>query len=365
MSAPRAGRASSPLSRTHVSASVSPTSYLSALDRSFQEACERAGAHEIHGRLAGWDLNLRFAGAAIRDAIAPAFSHLEADGAAAAQRLTVCIWDGRSTGAALAVPPWRPEDVRELGQVLGFNDARFSTTQDATYGGVTLVDRDAGVAYVQAPDTDAVPWYERAAPLRAALRALTSSRGSGLVHAGAVGTGGDGVIVAGRSGSGKSTLVAAAAAEGLVLVGDDYVLLTLDPEPGAHCVHSSIKLSDETLELLPELAAGVRIPAESVWAKNVVDLEKVYPGQLVKSLRIRGIVLPTRSDGAPRLAATSAAAGVIALAPSTTFQLPPLDGDALAGLARLAREVPTYTLHTGDDPREAARLVRGLVVDGG
>jgi hypothetical protein len=367
MSVPRGGRASSlpsrPLSET---ASVKPAAYQRALDQSFREACEKAGLVEIHGRLAHWDLNLRFAGEAIHDALGPAFSHLKAPGPdSPGERLTICIWDGGSSGATLAEAPWAPEDVRELGQVRGYNDARYGTTFDAYYGAITLADRETNTAHFQIPDAASAAWYERAAPLRAALRALTSSRGSDLVHAGGIGVEGEGVVVAGRSGSGKSTLAAAALASGLELVGDDYVLLTTEPDLAAYSVHSSIKLSDETLEQLPELSPGLVIASAGPGFKNVVDPEAVHPGQLVESLRIRGIVLPARSTGAPRLERASGAAAVLALAPSTTFQLPPLDGYSLSGLAQLARDIPTHSLHTGDDPRAAAELVRELLVSGG
>jgi hypothetical protein len=308
---------------------------------------------------------LGFGGDGMFEALGPAFSHIQGETEPSPREaMTVRIWDAESTGSELAVPPWKPGDVRELGQVRGFNDARFSTVHDAVCGAITLVDRETKTAYFQIPSAAAVPWYERAAPLRAALQALTSSPESGLVHAGGIGTGGDGVLVAGPSGSGKSTLVAAALAEGLDLVGDDYLLLTLDSDPVAHAVHSTIKLSDETLGLLPGLADGVTIPAESVWAKNVVDPGRVGAGRLVPSLRVRAVLLPARSEGDPEIVRMSGASGLMALAPSTTFQLPPLDGHALAVLARLARSVPTFAIHTGDDPRRAAAAVRELLVAG-
>ena len=320
------------------------------------------------GPLAHWGLRLRFAGDAMHEAIGPAFSHLEKWASEEPRdELTICVWDGRSTGVQIPSPPWGPEDVRELGQIRGFNDARFSTTHDVSYGAITFADRETSTAYFQVSDPATIPWYERAAPLRAALRALTTSPAAGLMHAGCIGAGGDGVVIAGPSGSGKSTLAAAALDAGLDLVGDDYVLFTLEPEPLAHLVHSQIKLNDASMKLLPSLAEGVIIPADpewGEWGKHVVDPEAVGRGRLVDRLRIRGIVLPARSTGAPRLESVSGGAGLLALAPSTTFQLPPLDGYALAGLAELARDVPSYALHTGDDPEAAVGLVGELVADG-
>jgi len=201
---------------------IKPSSYLSELALRFEAARRHAGRYDADVLIAGHRLRLRFAGEAMRDALLPAFPHIAADDGADPD-MTIDVWDEETSGTRPPPIPWADDDVRELGQVRGFNEGSIRTVCDLRYGAITIVDLPSRHAIFQVPAASRVQWYERAAPLRPALHWLLDAAGTGLVHAGAVGRDGEGVLLAGRGGLGKSTLAAAAVLEGMECAGDDYV----------------------------------------------------------------------------------------------------------------------------------------------
>src|SRR5205807_9852223 len=96
----------------------------------------------------------------------------------------------------------------------------------------------------------------RAVPLRPLLGWVLASPGRHLVHAGAVGSEGQGVLLAGSGGAGKSTTAVACVEAGMSYVGDDYVLLSTGEPPAAHAIYGTAKLDRRSLATLPDLASG-------------------------------------------------------------------------------------------------------------
>jgi hypothetical protein len=335
--------------------------YLRECQRRFRAAAEAAGIRSEKLSLADRTLSLEFAGEALREALLPAFSHLPAGGGGA--DFTISAWDLESAGMEAPPLPWAADDVRELGQVRGFNDDRMRTVLDRTSGAVTVVDLAESRAFFQLPALSRLPAYTRAAPFRDALHWLVEERGLGLVHAGAVGVGDAGVLLAGRSGNGKTTMALAAILAGLDFTADDYVIVTMHPEPVAHSVHVTAKVHDATIRLLPDLDRAVVHRADPP-EKSIVDPRLLSAGRIRPAMKVGAIVLPRVEPGPATLTPVSGGQGLLALAPSTLLQLPTREG-AFEGMGLLARTVPTYTLSVGDDPRASAELLRNLVSDGG
>jgi hypothetical protein len=211
-------------------------------------------------------------------------------------------------------------------------------------------------------DLGTVPWWERAAPLRAALFWALGGEGRYLVHAGAVGDERGGVLLAGAIGSGKTTVALAALTGGLGYVADDYVLLDVADEPTAVSIYANAKLDDGHLERFPALASRVcHPPASEAGEKAVLDVAGLLPGALRESLPVRAVLVPRVRGGRARLSRVSAAEALLALAPSTVLQMPFDDGAVVASLAALVRRVPCFGLDVGDDPGElAGALERAL-----
>jgi hypothetical protein len=79
---------------------------------------------------------------------------------------------------------------------------------------------------------------------------------------------------------------------------------------------------------------------------------------------VRAVVVPVIGAGRVRLTRISAGDALLALAPSTAFQIPFDRGVVLATLAELVRRVPSYRLLLGSSPgATAAALVEVLAGD--
>ncbi len=334
-------------------------------DAADEHARTLASAGEVDRvvRLGDARVRLRFAGAALADALTKALKprlalEAEPDGAGSPDA-TIRLWEqSRAPGGALRVP-WREADVGPRGLVRGHPDAELIAVHEAGSEAVTLVDLAARQLLYRVPDVRDLPWWERAAPLRPALFWALSGAGRHLVHAGAVGdVRRGGVLLAGAGGSGKTTVALAALTAGMAYVADDYLLLHSHPEPVAWNMYGTAKLDASQLARFPQLAGGLSISADPQEdEKSVLDVQALFPGEPTCSLAIRAVVVPRIRGGSARLRRASPGAALLALAPSTTFQMPFDDGQVVGSLAALARRVPAFALDVGDDPDELAQAI--------
>ena len=113
----------------------------------------------------------------------------------------------------------------------------------------------------------------RAHPASTALAAWLATRDVQVLHAGAVCFEGRAALVLGPSGAGKSTTTLACVLDGAHYLGDDLTAVTITPEPSAHCLYATAKLTPEadlqlrlegwpTLGLTPK---GKRVVAVPQW----------------------------------------------------------------------------------------------------
>src|SRR4051794_7273185 len=79
--------------------------------------------------------------------------------------------------------------------------------------------------------------------------------GRQLLHAAAVGTEQGGVVITGRGGVGKSTAALLCLEAGLAYLGDDYVVVALEPQPMAYSLYCTAKLDDGQAAHFPGLLA--------------------------------------------------------------------------------------------------------------
>jgi hypothetical protein len=298
--------------------------------------------------IGGWPVCVRFASPAIEAALADALAHLES-GPRAGPTLTVSAWDDWSTGAFLPAPPRSGRDgFGVLGALRGAEGGDFRAAFDVSTGTFGALDLRTGHAVYRVPDARRVSVTDRAAPLRTILHWWAGAQGALLVHAGAVGRPDGAVLLIGRGGAGKST-TALACLHSLGYVGDDYCLLRFDVEPRVFSLYATAKVDAGTIRRLPHLteAPGHRAPGSG---KEVVFVGARWPDRMLPVSPVRAIVLPKVTDRArPRLRPARGGEGLLAVAPSTMFQLPGLVPEALGQLAALARRVPTYVLEVGDD----------------
>jgi hypothetical protein len=316
--------------------------------------------------IGGYNIRLRFAGPTLIPRITPALGHLEVSVPHVAPALTICIWDSASTGATPPAPTWEASGLEGIrGEVVGYNDERFSTAIFNNVGRNTLsvLDRESNLALFWVLDEQALPMWEIAGPLRAILHWWMGDHGRRMVHAGAVGTPSGGVLLAGRGGVGKSTTTLSCLLSGLLYLGDDYVLLSAEPGPSVHNLYSSAKLSHDSFRWFPQLLPAVSSqPGAEDEEKALLLLPDHFRDQVVTSLPLRATLVPRITGLArTRLKRASAAASLMALAPSTIFQLPG-DGRAVfQQIAQVIEQVPSYFLELGHDVHEVPRIILQLL----
>ena len=234
----------------HEERALAPADYFARLADSFGEAGRSAGFVDREVTVAGRTLRLRFAGPALLAIMLPALAHLVTEAETA--EVTIGLWDAQSTGVSLPSYPWTSADWRPRGSIRGFDDERIRLHFDPGGGTLTMYDPDrSGTAIFAVASAEAIPWYERAAPLRPALHWLLSGGSRNLVHAGVVGRGDRGVLIGGASGSGKSTVAVACLEAGFDFLGDDYVLVSLEEEPVAFSLYATAKLDPTSLAMMP------------------------------------------------------------------------------------------------------------------
>lgn len=313
-------------------------------------------------------LCMRFAGSGLADgllaALAPRLTLTDAEPIdAAPARTTIALWEERQVAGGATPVPWGDEHLGARGLVRGSDGV--IAIHEAGSRAVTLVDPDSHTILYRVPSAAELPWWERAAPLRPALFWALSGPGSHLVHAGVVGDEQrGGVLLAGAGGSGKTTVALAALAAGMRYVSDDYILLHTDPAPVAWNLFATAKLDRGHLARFPTLAPAARFSADPVEdEKAVLDVATLMPDALIDSLPVKAIVVPRIRGGQAALHTASAGEALLALAPSTTLQMPYDNGAVVRSLAVLTRSVPAFALDVGDRVEELAEAIDRVLDD--
>jgi hypothetical protein len=173
---------------------------------------------------------------------------------------------------------------------------------------------------------------------------------------------GRGVLIAGAGGAGKSSTTTAGILAGLDSVGDDYVLLDLRERPIAYPVYRLLKLDPAAYRRLG-LERDLSDPGPVNWqGKYEFDLEDLGRGRRAEALRIEAILVPTIKDRPHTIIDTiGKREAMLALAPTSMFQL---HGDRLGSaraLADLVRQLPCFRIDLGFDPAGIADAISTLL----
>ena len=303
---------------------------------------ERVGVVERELCVADRRVAARFAGGELADALLPALAQrADSGGGRGAVDATIAVWEARACPDGPVAFPWRAEDIGPGGLVRGSDPDGVVAVHETGSGALTLAHTGERSLLHRVPRLDAVPWWERAAPLRVALFWALRGDRRHLVHAGAVGDDRGGVLLAGASRSGKTTVALAALTHGLHYLADDYILLDTHRHPTAHAIYTT---------------ASVRHRSGAA-EKSVLDVAVVMPGAVRASLPVRAVIAPRIRGGRTDLAPLKPTQALLALAPSTVFQMPFDDGAALGSLTTLVRRVPCFSLAVGDDPADLAHAI--------
>jgi hypothetical protein len=359
---------SAPLASQVLQAQEPAEAYFENLHSGFLAAGEATCLEERRLAVGPARVLLRFAGQELVPLLLPALAHL-LTAESTPPTLTICVWDSASTGVAVPAFPWHPRDIRQRGEVAGYNDERFRTiyhggVTDPTLGFNTLSMFDARTrtAIFWVKSAQKLPWTESAEPLRPVLHWGLTDDACQLLHAGAVCNEDGGVLLAGAGGSGKSTSSLACVEAGFKFVSDNYVLLTNGEAPVAHSLFCTAKVRPSGLRFHPRLRAmspGLDPEGDE---KFVFDLNLGLPERLARQAPIKALLLPRLSDsGRVAIRPASPTQGLLALAPSTIYQLPGSHGALLEPMSDLVKRVPTYSLDLGGPPDEVPGAIAELL----
>jgi len=345
-----------------------PATFFKQAYQTFQKAehLARGSVHRFY-TIGGYTVHLRFAGPALIPYITPALEHLATE-SVSVPALTVCLWDSVSTNTELPPPPWSLAGDITRGETHGYivmNTNHVHTIFELEAGTLCLLDTRLNLAIFWVYDFRQLPYYYRGAPLRIIMHHWTRNCESQLVHAAAVGTFMGGVLLAGKSGVGKSTTALACLSSELLYVGDDYVLLNRESPPFVYSLYNSAKLDADHIEKLPHLLSAVSNSKNLDAEKALIFLHNHYPDKLALGFPVQAILVPNVT-GLPetRLKKTSPTTSLIALAPSTIFQLPGARHKVLQNLSKFVKQVPNYILEVGTDLSRIPDVILSLLSEG-
>lgn len=193
---------------------------------------------------------------------------------------------------------------------------------------------------------------------------LLKENGLFPLHAAGVAREGRGFLFLGKSGSGKSTLTLNLVRAGYGLLSDDTVFLRMAGDRvEALCFPEEINVSEQTMELIPELSRVQNFTVNELRQKSSFPIEELYPGCVVESTVPSVMVFPQIADAEATIVepmsrmealALSLRYGFLFMDQSTT-------GRHFEIMSQLARQADCYRLHAGRDQEELNRQLEKLL----
>lgn len=330
-----------------------------------------AGRHERHLTLAGRHIHLKSAGKAPLDKIYPAFEHLTA-ASGDSPALTVHIWDNASSQTLLplpiqslvnAIPYAAPIILDPRQEMRDFNDDRMRAMfRLGPCHIMSLYDRQRNLAVYWIDDCRKIPYWETASPLQILLNWWAEEQGLQYLHAAAVGTSQGALVLTGKGGSGKSSTALACLRSGMGYLADDYCLAG---EGHVHSLYSTAKLVGQNdLERFPELVEWVENPEREAFHKICLNVYRHRPAQMILGAPLKAVVVPrvpAQPQETSQLRRVRGSEALLALAPTTLFQLAGTHQASLTRMSSLIRSLPAYVLELGRDVDRLAGLLSALL----
>lgn len=306
---------------------------------------------------------LRFANTALAAQLTPALAHL-ATAPHSSPALTVNLWDGATTGVALPLLPALMQPSAPVATHWGsyVHSDRFHAFWQPSYQLFTMLDRQRNEAFYWVHDAQHIPLTEGGAPLLTLFHWWLGQQERQIFHGAAVGTAAGGALLVGKSGSGKSTTALACLHAGLTYLGDDYCLVAAAPTPTVYTLYTSGKVHFADQARFPRFQAAQSSNRYTDADKALYFFAGVFADQISPRLPIKAVLLPRISAvSQSNLSAISPAAALLALGPSTVFQLIGEKRQTLKHLGQLVRQLPCYQLELSPDITQTPALITDLL----
>lgn len=333
-----------------------------ALRSGFADAAGRSdGIVERTFRIGGFGVRMRFANSSLVEPLTVPFGHLASPRGDAAD-LNISVWDSASSRTPLPAAVGDLREHHESATPASVPASGILSAYMRPNPGLSMLDLHAAEALYWVPDASHVAFEDRSAPFRCVLNWWMSRRARQFVHGAAVGTERGVVLIVGKSGSGKSTTALSCLLDGMLYLGDDNCLVSLEGQPLAWSVYSTAKLHGHNLQRFPGLQKAVANAERMHLEKGVVLLNSDFAAQLRPQLRLLAVIVPEVCWASrPALRACSAIAALTALAPSTLLQLSAAPPDSLQQMAELVRRIPAFNMALSEDVSANAQELRALI----
>lgn len=302
--------------------------------------------------IAGKQIRVKFYGPLVGNQMSLALAHNEVAGTNAPD-LTLHIWDSRTNDISLPRPWANSSFINESLIEPKTSGRKFYGAFLDGENTVNIFDPSTKEAFLWIPDADNIPGWVRAAPARTILHWFYSDFDVHLVHGATVERDGRSVLLAAKGGSGKSTTALSCVAAGLGYLSDDYVGVAIGEQITAHSFYNSAKLTQESLNAFPELHKFAHDPTPGDQEKSVIHVAETAREQLVREAPLSAIMIPVLHKAeSTRLAPATKTQALLALAPTTVFQLAFSGAEKVARLKEIVERTPCYFLVLGPDIRE-------------
>jgi hypothetical protein len=265
------------------------------------------------------------------------------------------------------MPQWTgpAPGLHEVATVLAEHGLRGA--YDATYATWDVYDPAQCLGVQAMLSTSLRPPWEPSFPLRLLLHWAGRAEERGMIHAGTLGYRGRGMFLVGAGGSGKSGTTLSGILNGLSSVGDDYVAVN---------VTGRVVEAPPVLRLMKQDIRGLRrlgletgkspIDGRPNWQGKIeFDYGALAAGVRAERLAMTAIVMPHIARSASSsLRPASAREAMLAMAPSSLYQLHGSWREDFGLIASIARALPAFHLDLSEDPTEVAGAVRAFLGDG-
>jgi len=326
-------------------------------------AMAAAGQVERFLDVAGVRVRLVFAGPRLEAEFMGALAHLECANDRAPDA-TLYAWDSASTGVAMVPPPCSQASFTDRGDIWGFSSRVVRSAFHWSEYSVSLLDMPAGVGIYWVNTTTDLPYWAKSSPMRSLFHWLMEQRGLQLVHAAAFGDENGGVLITGKGGVGKSTTSLAALTAGMTFIGDDYLIVGLEPEPTAYTLYSTAKLQPHQAARFPDLAALAEGQTPAPGEKVVLYLYPSHGHQILRSVPLKWVLTPVFNDSDETAFEAISPVDLHRAAAFTTMSQLPHAGVATHDfIRRMIEKTPRRRIRLGRDIPGVPRAIKALLAD--
>lgn len=317
---------------------------------------QRSGVVERTIDVAGMQICLRFHGDVLERLLMPALSHRLQGSPPQVPSVTIDVWDSASSGVKMRPPPVEKYCLSERGDIWTFTSQRYRSAFHYSDFSLNLMDIETGQAVFWIESAATLPLSTLAAPFRTLFHWWTARHGLQLIHAAALSSDGRGVLITGQGGTGKSSTALACLQAGMGYVGDDYVLLSRQPELRVHSLYRTAKL------------AAADLPRYGSLARDTIERDSepkavIYPdAALATNVPVALVLTPGFGGHAESGVEPVDHAYLTGAACYTTIaQLPHAGPETSAFIESALRSVPSCRLLLGTDRGRVADTIASLI----